>query len=353
MSPGAELRALGRSLIAPLGLATVVYLAILASGDPVLRIVATGMFINLVLVMALFMFTGLSGLLSFGHVGFMAIGAYVGALLTIPPGSKQTLLPALPEWLQQLHVAAVPAALIAGLLAAVFALFLAAGLMRLSGLAAGIATLAVLMIVYTVARNWDAVTRGTGSMLGIPVNTTLTVAFIGSALAIAAAALLQRSALGLRLRASREDPYAAIASGANLVRDRSAAFVISAFVAGVAGFLYAQFLGVFGPDSFYIALTFLTLAMLVVGGRNSLFGAVLGTVVVASVTEVLNRIEKGTALTGLREIGLALVMLAVLITLPEGLVGLRNRLAALRDNHLNANRIERRPPEAPMEVPDN
>jgi branched-chain amino acid transport system permease protein len=331
MSRLEDARALGRTLAPPLGLAAIVYLVILASGDPVLTLVATGMFINLVVVMSLFMFTGLSGLLSFGHIGFMAIGAYVGALLTIPSTTKATLLPDLPGWLQGLEMATVPAALIAGAVAALFALFLAAGLMRLAGLAAGIATLSVLMVVSTVAKNWEAVTRGTGSMLGIPVNTTLTVAFVGAGLAIAAAALLQRSALGLRLRASREDPYAAMASGVNLVRDRSFAFVISAFVAGVAGFLYAQFLGVFGPDSFYIALTFLTLAMLVIGGRTSLFGAVLGTVVVATVTEILDRIEQSSSLTGLQEIGLALVMLAVLVTLPEGLVGLVSRLTRLRE----------------------
>jgi branched-chain amino acid transport system permease protein len=341
---------MARTLAAPLGLAAVVYLVMMITGDPVLTLVASGMFINLVLVMSLFMFTGLSGLLSFGHVGFMAIGAYVGALLTIPSATKATLLPDLPNWLQGLEVATIPAALIAGAVAAIFALFLAAGLMRLAGLAAGIATLAVLMIVNTVARNWDAVTRGTGSMLGIPVNTTLTVAFLGAALAILAAAFLQRSALGLRLRASREDPYAAMASGVNLVRDRSFAFVISAFVAGVAGFLYAQFLGVFGPDSFFISLTFLTLAMLVVGGRTSLFGAVLGTVVVATVTEILNRVEQSTSLTGLQEIGLALVMLAVLVALPEGLVALVPRLAALADR-FQTSRPARTPRNPSAEAP--
>jgi branched-chain amino acid transport system permease protein len=323
---------LGRTLAAPLGLATVVWLVMLVNDDPVLTIVATGMFINLVLVMSLFMFTGLSGLLSFGHVGFMAIGAYAGALLTIPATAKATLLPALPHWLQHLDLPMLPAALISGLVAAIFAAFLAAGLMRLAGLAAGIATLAVLMVVNTVASNWDAVTRGTGSMLGIPVNTTLTVAFVGAVLATSGAALLQRSSLGLRLRASREDPYAAMASGVSLVRDRSFVFVLSAFVAGIAGFLYAQFLGVFGPDSFFIPLTFLTLAMLVVGGRTSLFGAVLGTVVIATVQELLNRVEQSTSLTGLQEIGLAVVMLAVLITVPEGLVALGPRLALLRKN---------------------
>lgn len=309
----------------PLLVALIPYLCVMISGDASLTVVATGMFINMVVVISLFMFMGLSGVLSFGHVGFMAIGAYAGALLTIPPVQKETLLPALPVWLQQLEVNPVIAAIASGLVAVVFALFLAAGLMRLDGLAAGIATLAVLMIVYTVASNWDAVTRGTGSMLGIPIKTTLTVAFVVAALAILGAAILERSSLGLRLRASREDAPAAKASGVNLTRDRSAAFAISAFVAGVAGFLYAQFLGVFGPDSFFIPLTFLTLAMLVVGGRTSLTGAVLGTVTLATVAEVLYRVEKGIGLTGLREIGLALVMLVVLLVVPEGLVHLKER----------------------------
>jgi branched-chain amino acid transport system permease protein len=120
---------------------------------------------------------------------------------------------------------------------------------------------------------------------------------------------------------------AARSIGVNVPGERFLAFVLSGFVVGIGGALYTEFLGTMTPDVFYLSITFTTLAMLVVGGRTSLSGAVIGTIVVSAVTEFLRRLEGGfhvgpvhvAGRIGLTEVGLALVMLTILLWRPSGL----------------------------------
>jgi branched-chain amino acid transport system permease protein len=292
------------------------------------RVVIVGL-INLVAVVGLYTFVGNSGVLSFGHMSFMAIGAYVSALLTIPVLIKGSLLSSAPHFLQEAHFATLPALLIAGGSACVFALVVALPLMRLSGLAAGIATFAVLVIVNVVAANWDSVTRGRQTMLGVPLDTSLADALLWGCIAIVIAYLFQETSIGLRLRGSREDEVAARAIGIGVFWERTLAFVASAFLVGVAGALYGHLYGSFSPDAFYLTLTFLTMVMLVVGGMNSLSGAVVGCIIVSALSEFLRRLEQGmevasfdiTAPQGFQQIALAAFLLLILIFRPSGLTG--------------------------------
>lgn len=298
------------------------------SGEVLQRQITT-MLMNLVLVVGLYLFAGNSGVLSFGHTSFMAIGAYVAAILTVPPVQKEFLLPDLPGFLQSSQLGAVPAALISGLVAAAFAAVIGVPLMRLNGLAASLGLFAVLAIVHVVAQQWESVTRGTLTMLGVPTETTMTRALIVALCAIVFAYLFQISKTGLRLRASREDEVTAQSIGVDVTRDRWVGLVLSAFVVGVGGFLWAQFLGSFNPDVFWFNVTFITIAMLVIGGLNSLAGAVYGTIIVSALSEGLRRVEHGFDLGvfqvpqrgGVREVGLAIVMLLILIFRPQGVTG--------------------------------
>ena len=249
--------------------------------------------VNVVLVVGLYVFVGNSGVLSFGQMSFMSIGGYTTALITIPLAQKGFLLPDLPGFLADFQTSGVPAALIAGGAALVFAAIIVVPIVRLSGLAASLAMFAVLVIVYQVAVNWDAVTRGSQTMLGVPTDTTIWIALAWAAVVIAVAYLHQRSRTGLRLRASREDEFAARAAGISIARERGIAFLISAFIIGIGGFLYAQFQGAFTANAFYLHITFLTIAMLVVGGQKSLAGAVVGAVVVSVLSFAFNSIEDG------------------------------------------------------------
>jgi branched-chain amino acid transport system permease protein len=104
----------------------------------------------------------------------------------------------------------------------------------------------------------------------------------------------------------------------NVVRERRISLVISGGLIGAVGVIYAQYLGVFTPNDFYLDLTFLTIAMLVIGGTKSMTGAVIGPVLVAVLTYVLQQGESVTG-PGLYQIGLAVVMVLVLVFRPSGL----------------------------------
>jgi branched-chain amino acid transport system permease protein len=162
-------------------------------------------------------------------------------------------------------------------------------------------------------------TGGAASMPGVPRTTALWSTLAWAIVAILIAYFFQISRFGLRLRAAREDQGAAISIGVNVVWHRIFAFCLSAFVVGAGGGLYIHFLGIGSPETFYLGITFMTLAMLVVGGMNSLWGAVLGTLVVIVIGELLLRIELASGALNLREVGLALVMLAILILRPRGI----------------------------------
>jgi branched-chain amino acid transport system permease protein len=305
----------------PMLLITGIALVVLAMDDAVMTQWCIYMLISVVMVVGLYIFAGNSGIMSFGHLAFVSIGAYTTAILTVPVTTKGVLMPDLPGVLSRAEFSTLPAVLIGGVVASVVAAALAVPLMRMSGLRAAMATFAVLQISFVVNDNWESMTRGTGSMLGVPTDTTIRTALIWAIIAIVVAYVYQVSSSGLRLRASREDESAAAAVGVHIGNERRLSFVISAFVTGVAGGIYAHFYGTFGPTDFYIGLTFLLFAMLVLGGMTSLLGAVLGVVVVSVIRETFLRVEEATDATGLREIVLALAMLGILVLRPRGITG--------------------------------
>jgi len=150
----------------------------------------------------------------------------------------------------------------------------------------------------------------------------------GAILAALAALLFKESRTGLLLRAVRDDEIAAGAMGANLSLLRWKSFVLSAFMAGLAGGLWAHFITSFQPSAFYLRETFIILGMLVIGGAATVSGAVLGTFLVTFAFEGLRSIENALnsssalpwQLVGLTEMTLAVAMILVLILRPRGLI---------------------------------
>jgi branched-chain amino acid transport system permease protein len=334
------------ALLGPVLVVSLATAVVAVAGDALLTRVAIVALINLTIVVGMYIFIGNSGVLSFGHIAFMAIGAYVAGLLTIPVAQKAVLLPSLPHAIMQLSGSSLEGTLAAAAVAGVVALLLAIPLMRLSGLSAGIATFALLQVVFVVASNWNEVTGGAAGLLGIPLDLTLASAWVWSTVVIALAYAFKTSSIGLKLRASRDDESAAAAAGISIVRERIAAFVVSAAVVAIGGSLYAHFFGTISPTSFYVPTTFITLAMLVVGGMTSLSGAVIGVLAVSVLSEALVRVEAATSLYALREVVLALVMLGILIARPSGISGgleFNWRLAAdAVERGLNRSRLSRR-----------
>jgi branched-chain amino acid transport system permease protein len=305
-------------------------IALIASFAPiVLQRRMTQALVNLVAVVGLYVFVGNSGVLSFGNVAFMAVGAYVSALLTMKAAAKSVFLPDLPTLIAGAEWLPLPGALAGGAAAALMAFIVGLPLMRLSGISASIATFAVLVITYVVLGNWTSVTGGQNSLMGLPLYVGLWTALAWAVAAIVIAFIYQDTRSALMLRASREDEAAAEASGVHIVRHRLIAFVISGFLSGVAGVLLAHFLGTVRVETFYLDLTFLIVAMLVIGGMRSLTGAVLGALVIAALTEFLRQAEIGVSIggttiaapPGLGDAILALIMLLIILFRPKGIAG--------------------------------
>lgn len=293
---------------------------------------ATLFLIYVVAVLGNQIYSGNSGIMSFGHTSFMAIGAYASALLTIAPAAQATALPHLPVWIAALAgqplVVAVGAALAVVLaVAVIFGLPVA----RLGGSAASIATLGLLVITHVVLVASTDITRGSQTFFGIPRGVPMWLVLACAVAATVIARLYRSSRAGLGLRAAREDEIAAGAVGVDVVRLRFGAFVLGALLCGVSGALLAHFLGAFSPKDFYFNLTFLLLSMLILGGITTVSGAVGGTAVIVLLVEALRRIEAGgdigpvvlPAVFGLTDIGIGLVILTVMYRLREGLFGVR------------------------------
>jgi branched-chain amino acid transport system permease protein len=307
--------------IGPVLMVSIVAAIVMALDNSSVTLWGTGMLINVVVVVGLYTFTGNSGIMSFGHVAFMAIGAYTAGILTVPESTKTILMQGMPGFLRHAEFGTLPSVLIGAGLATVVALLLCLPLMQMSGLRAAMATFAILQIVFVVADNWNAVTLGTQGLIGVPSTTTVPVALAWAVIAIVVAHFYQSSSSGLRLKASREDESAAAASGIHIGNERRVAFVVSAFLVGAGGGIYGHWIGTFSPDDFYIPLTFLLFAMLVVGGMTSLAGATIGVLLISLIQEGAIHIEESTNLTGLTEIVLALTMLSILVLRPAGLLG--------------------------------
>ncbi len=280
------------------------------------------------IVVALYVFVGNSGVLSFGHISFVAVGAWTAGVLTVPVGEKPAIMPNLAHWLVHRTAGNVTSLALAALLGGVAALVVGIPLMRLSGLAAGIATFAVLEITHNMLRYYEKIGPGLNTFSSVPETTGLRQAAIGALVVIVVAFAYARSRFGRLLRATREDAAAARAVGTSVYRQRLVAFAISGLLAGLAGGLYVHLLPL-NTEGLYLDLTFITLAMLVVGGSGSLLGAVVGALAVSALDSYLAVAENGTSLfgwnidlpAGTRVIVVGVLMAVVLIVRPSGLTG--------------------------------
>lgn len=289
--------------------------------------VALNLSIGLILVLGLQVFMGNSGILSFAHIGFMGIGAYTTAVLTIPAQMKGMALPDLYPFLVDVQVSPYLGILAGGLVAAAVAAVVSYPLMRLSDAAAVITSFALLVVLHTVVNNWSALTNGPRTLFGLPKATDLPMAAGAAILAVIAALAFKESRIGILLRASRDDEVAAGAMGVHIPNLRWRAFILSALFAGIAGALWGHFITSFSPRAFYLKETFVILGMLVIGGANTVTGAVMGTFIVTAAFEGLRAIEAGLnraqifseQVVGLTEVSLALAMIAVLSLRPGGL----------------------------------
>jgi len=284
--------------------------------------------VSVAIVVSLYVFVGNSGVLSFGQLSFAAVGAYAAGIMSTPVDSKTGTLPDAFPFLRDHAVGNVTSFALATAIGGVYALLAGVALMRLSGLSAGIATFAVLEITHNVLHEWTKIGPGAGVISSIPETTGMLQATVGALIVMVVAFAYQRSRFGRQLRATREDPAAAQAVGISVHRQRLWAFALSGALSGFAGALYVHQIGSLTADQLYLELTFLSLAMLVVGGATSLWGAVLGALAISGLDSILGQAESGINVgvgvhlpTGTRLVVVSGAMALVLILRPSGITG--------------------------------
>jgi branched-chain amino acid transport system permease protein len=317
------------SLLVPLVLVALT-MAVGADGTPSLQGTVTMILCNLIIVLGLQVFIGNSGVYSFGQLGFASAGAYVAALLTLPATFAALQTPALPHLIASAQLGPLPSTLVASAACGLLAAAVGLPLMRTSTLAIPISTFAFMIVVYNVLANWDRMTGGSSGLVSVPRTTGIEAAGLWAAAAVVVALAFKWSARGYRLQATREDEVAARSLGISVTGERLIAFALSGMLCGIGGALAAHQSGVLNPTTFYFGATVTTVTMLVVGGARSVFGAVLGTIAVSTVNEVLRNVEGGAHLLGavsigrtpgLAAIGVGLILLATMIRMPDGLSG--------------------------------
>lgn len=319
-----------QSWIGIAGMVTVLVVAAIVAtmlGSGVERILIV-FFISLIVVLGMGIYSGNSGILSFGHLAFMGIAAYLSGILTMPAQMKTMTLPNLPGFLASAQLDLLPAMAITVIFVMCVAAVVGLVISKLDGSAATIATLGLLVIAHGIIIGARDITRGSQSFFGVPRLTDITLAAACAVFAIIIARLFRDSVPGLKLRASRDDQLAAKSMGVNVRNQRLLSWVISAGVVAIAGVLLGHFLGAFSVKKFYFVDTFALLAMLIVGGMATVSGALAGAVLITLVSEVLRRMESGVEIFGFHtpelfgttQIGIGLIILIVMYRQSGGLL---------------------------------
>ena len=294
---------------------------------PYVVFLTTLILVNGIVAIGLNLLTGYTNQLSFGHAGFVAIGAYTGALVTI-------------------HAPDMPVPftlLLAGLVTALVGLALGIPCLRLEGLYLAMATLAFGVVVLEAILNLDWLTRGADGLRVPPpslVTSGIARYFLVAAVTVvmvAAAMSLVRTRTGRAFLAIRESEIAAQASGVDVARYKTVAFVVSAFYTGVGGGLFAFVVGFLSPDGFDVFVSVDYLVMVIVGGLASVPGSLVGAAVVTLLNDWLARFQNYRPLI----FGAALV--AVMLFMPGGIAS-----AAAGFNRFNRHGGLRAPPKPPI-----
>jgi len=275
--------------------------------------------IYVVFVTGLNIFMGYAGQVSFGHNAFAAISGYTSAVLTANHGWEP-----------------LPAAALGVSGALTCALIVGYPTLRLRGHYLAMATLAIGLIVYEIAVQWQAVTQGYMGISGIPPlgigrftvtsDRAILVLLIAFALiGVLAAGGIRRSRLGRAFVAIAGSEDAARALGIDVARYKLIAFLISAFYAAVAGSLFVHAVGFVSPEVYGLHMVVLAFTMLYVGGIGTIAGAALGALVIALLPETVRRFSE------YQDLAYGAVLILILIYAPGGLASLSRLWSAKKE----------------------
>lgn len=291
---------------------------------------------------------GFTGLFSLGQAGFMLIGAYTYAILTIPVESRAVVYQYYDGGLIQFAMPVIPALILAGLMAAAFAFLIGLPVLRLKSDYLAIATLGFAEIIRSIFQ-WDklgAVTNGSNMLRLFPTfndfniknaqgEVTLylstTIPFLIAGVCIGLIVLLLHSSYGRAFMSIRDDEIAAEAMGVNLARHKRQAFCISSFFAGVGGAMLAMYQNSVQAKSFTSAMTYEILLIVVIGGIGSVSGSVIGTFLYVACSEWwLRFLDRETYIgsfkvpllrSGFRMVVFSVVIMIIVLFFSKGIMG--------------------------------
>ena len=277
-------------------------------------LVITGIYV--ILTLSLNLVVGYTGLAALGHAAFSCVGAYTSSLLALKYG--------LSPWLGLLIGACV---------AAVLGAVVGAPSLRLKGDYLALATFGLGVIVYSIAKNWVAVTRGPMGLPGIPgfsifggeISAVWSYLILVAVFVVLTYLVMHRivsSPFGRILRAIRDDEIAALAMGKNVNKYKIIVFVVGAFFAGIAGSLYAHYITFIDPSSFTVMESIAILLMVVFGGMGSLGGSFVGAAILVIFPEMLRFLGMPSSVAApLRQMIYGLLLIVLMLKRPQGVLG--------------------------------
>lgn len=286
--------------------------------------------IYIILGLSMNLINGFTGLFSLGHAGFMAIGAYTVAILTMPVAMKEMnffMKPIIP-FLANVEWSFLPALFMGGIMAGLFGFLIGAPVLRLTDDYLAIATLGFAEIIRVVFTNTQSITNGALGLKGVPNNTNVWWSWGLAILTIIFMEFLMKGSYGKAFKAIREDEIAARSMGINLFKHKVLSFTFGSFLAGIGGGLLAALLGTIDPNMFRIVLTFNILLIVVLGGLGSIKGSVIAAIIVTTMMEVLRFLDQSIdigsihikGIPGMRMVIFSIILMVVVVARKEGLL---------------------------------
>ena len=285
------------------------------------------------LVVSMNLLNGFTGLFSLGQAGFMLLGAYTYAILTIPVAQRANVYQYFDGGVVQFQIPQLPALILAGIVAALFAALIGAPVLRLKSDYLAIATLGFAEILRAVIQ-WEKLgplTNASNILRKFTGYSSILFPFIVAGICIAMIVLLINSTYGRAFKAIREDEIAAEAMGINLMKHKMISFCTSSFFAGIGGALLAMFQHNVQAKSFTTAMTYEILLIVVIGGIGSITGSVLTSFLyVASLEWLLRGLDSGTFLgisapgifkNGFRMAVVSVIIMVVVLFFRKGIMG--------------------------------
>ncbi|MCI5847767.1 MAG: branched-chain amino acid ABC transporter permease [Candidatus Limiplasma sp.] len=291
---------------------------------------------------------GFTGLFSLGQAGFMLIGAYTYAIFTIPAASRSVVYQYYDGGLIQFAMPVIPALILAGVMAAVFALLIGLPVLRLKSDYLAIATLGFAEIIRSIFQ-WDklgAITNGSNMLRLFPtfndfnikaadgsvsLYLSTTIPFLIAGVCIGLIVLLLHSSYGRAFMAIRDDEVAAEAMGVNLARHKRLAFCISSFFAGIGGAMLAMYQNSVQAKGFTSAMTYEILLIVVIGGIGSVTGSCLSSFLFVACSEwwlrfldqkqMIGAWEVPLLRNGFRLVVFSIIIMVVVLFFRQGIMG--------------------------------